>query len=107
MKRNMELVREILLRIERDGRPELSQVPSIDGHDEGTVTSHVALLMDAGLISAIDASTMDSEDYIQLGLTWSGHECRDNVRDPAIWRKTKAGAANVGSLSLGVMAELA
>lgn len=107
MKRDMDLIRAILLKVEEDGEPELRHVPAIDGYDEATITSHVALLVDAGFISAIDASTLDSEDYLQIGLTWAGHEFLDNVRDPEIWRTTKAGAAKIGTFSIGILAELA
>lgn len=107
MKRDTDLVRAILLKIEEEGNPELRQVPVVEGYDEGLVTSHVALLMDAGLVSAIDASTLDSEDYIEIALTWAGHEFLDNVRDPEIWRTTKSGAAKLGSYSIGLLADLA
>jgi hypothetical protein len=107
VKRDMDLVRTILLKIEEDGDPELRQVPTIEGFDEGTVTSHVALLMDAGLVSAIDASTLGSEDYIEIGLSWAGYEFLENVRDPEIWRTTKSRAAKVGSFSLSVIADIA
>lgn len=107
MKRDMDLIRAILLKIEDEGDPELRQVPAIEGYAENVVTSHIALLMDAGLVSAIDASTLGSEDYIEIGLSWAGHEFLDNIRDPEIWRTTKSGAAKLGSFSLSLIADLA
>jgi hypothetical protein len=107
MKRDMDLVRSILLEIEARGDPELRNVPFIQGYDEGVVTSHVALLLDAGLASGIDASTMDGQDYMEIGMTWAGYEFLDNVRDPEIWRTTKTGAAKLGSFSLSLIGDLA
>jgi hypothetical protein len=40
-------------------------------------------------------------------LTWEGHEFLDAVRDPEIWRKTKAGAATTGGFTLGLLKDLA
>ena len=107
MKRDMDLIRTILLKIEEQGDPQLRRVPTIQGADEHTVRSHVGLLLDAGLVRAIDASTYSSRDYLEIGLTWEGHEFLDNIRDPEIWRKTKSGAKKVGSFSIGILAEIA
>lgn len=107
MKRDMDLVRQILLAIERDGTPELRRAPDVEGYSPQQVTHHIALLSQAGLISAIDASSTSGKAYIQIGLTWDGHEFLDDIRDPEIWRQTKAGAAKVGSFSFGLFADLA
>jgi hypothetical protein len=103
----MDLVREILMAIEMEGAPSLASVPDLPGHSDATVTHHVALLLEAGLVTAIDASSMDGRDFIEIGLTWHGHEFLESVRDPEVWRKTKAGAAKVGSFSIGLLADLA
>ncbi len=107
MKRDMELVRDLLLKIEAEGAPALDVVPAMAGFDEGVVIEHVRLCYDAGLISAIDATTLDGRDYMELELTWYGHEFVDQIRDPEIWAKTKAGASKVGSWSIGIIGELA
>jgi hypothetical protein len=82
-------------------------VPEIEGHAAEQVLNHIPLLMQADLITAIDASSMDGADYMAIGLTWQGHEFLDNVRDPDIWKTTKAGAAKVGSFSIGLVSDLA
>jgi len=107
MKRDMDLVRQLLLTIERDGTPELQDVPIVEGHDARLVVYHVRLLKEAGLANAMDVSTLDGEEYIQIAMTWQGHEFLETVRDPEIWRKTKTGAAKVGSFSIALIADLA
>lgn len=103
----MDVVRAILLAIEERGNPELSGVPNVHGYDAASITYHVRLLREAGLVSALDVSTLDGEEYIDIGLTWRGHEFLDNVRDPEIWRHTKSRAAKLGSFSLGILADVA
>jgi hypothetical protein len=103
----MDLVRSILLKIEGEGDPELREVPQIKDYDTANVTYHVRLLHEAGLVSAIDASTLDGEEYIDVGITWAGHEFLDDIRDPEIWKAAKSGATKLGSYSLSVLADLA
>jgi hypothetical protein len=106
-KRDMDLVRSILLRIEENDAPEFVQMPSFEGIDEEIVAYHIRMMKEADLLDAVDASTMSGEDYIHISITWRGHEFLETVRDPAIWQKTKAGAAKLGSFSLSIIGEIA
>lgn len=107
MKRDMDLIREILLTIEAEGDPELPGLPELPSWSAERVVYHVRLLREAGLVNAVDASTLDGEDYIQVGMSWGGHEFLEKVRDSEVWIKTKASAAKVGSFSISLIAELA
>lgn len=107
MKRDMDLVRSLLLAIETDGKPTLSKVPTFEGFDHKTVAEHVRLLIEAGWLTAIDASSFGGTNYFDLGLTWDGHDFLDKVRDSEIWGQTKAGAKKVGSWSIALLGELA
>lgn len=107
MKRDMDLVRLLLLRIEQEGSPALRNVPEVEGFDEATVAHHISLMLQAGLVTAIDASSFDGLAYLEIKMTWHGHEFLETIRDPEIWQSTKAGAAKVGSWSIGIIAELA
>jgi hypothetical protein len=40
-------------------------------------------------------------------LTWFGHDFLDSVRDPAIWKATKEGAAKIGGFSVHLLGALA
>jgi hypothetical protein len=107
MKRDMDLVRGILLALEaRD--PEESGAVHVDGYTERAVMYHSRLLMQAGLIEAIDSPVLqDAIRVIPLRLTWSGHEFLDAARSPAMWSAAKKRAGDgFASLPLDVVKAL-
>lgn len=104
MKRDMELVREILFCAEKD--EDLSVLEKQHGADK--VVGHVAIMQDAGLVDAI--VERDSEGRLFLAvlfrLTWAGHEFLDNARDNTLWKKTmKVIGGKVASASFSVLTE--
>ena len=108
MKRNMDLVRSILLAIERDHTEPFEEVSLVfDGHSAEEVSYHVQLMVEAGLIHGEDYSTLGNYEWAAQSLTWTGHEFLDNVRDPDVWAKTKDGAKKAGSFGLDVLGALA
>lgn len=104
MKRDPEILRSILLTAEADS-DWLATMSTVGRchDDEDTLIGHLHLLEDAGLLAAYE------QHGCVLGwrMTWQGHEFLDQVRDPDIWRKTKAGAAKLGSSSIRLLGELA
>jgi Hypothetical protein (DUF2513) len=53
MKRDMDLVRQILLQVQAKDEEELGQKPlEIDGYDLATVARHVEIMQEAGLVDA-------------------------------------------------------
>lgn len=107
MKRDMDLVRQILLEVEKQPDPRQPADLKIEGYDEGTIYYHVMLLSEAGLVEAIDFSHMTAVVWRPQRLTWVGHEFLDDIRDPEIWRRTKEGAQKVGGFGLDVFGALA
>ncbi len=106
MKRDMELVRTILLRVEEKGDPLDSEQIDIEGVDEFTVSYHVELLHQAGLITAWEHPAIGRYQWDPIALTWQGHDFLDSVRDPEVWAKTKAGAQAVKSWSFDTLKEI-
>lgn len=112
----MELIRSLLLEIE-DGRvafstlsKETADALGVDPQDAlpreeaDTLEHHLDLLREAGFVELIELSG----GYWQVErMTWKGHEFIATIRDPEAWRKTKAGAAKVGSFSAKTIAEVA
>jgi len=90
MKRDMDLVRKILFKIEES--PEFSFISpfEIEGYEQEQVSYHVELLDEAGLISARDLSTMGEYCWIPDRLTWEGHEFLEASRDDKRWEKAKS-----------------
>src|SRR4051812_28897908 len=92
MKRDMDLVRSILIELEKRESDWASTNPTIDGRTEGDVSHHVFLMMQAGLVFGDDITHMESQNREALasGVTWQGHEFLDLVRSDTRWNKIKA-----------------
>jgi len=97
MKRDMDLVRKILLAVE-ELPPTIVQprTLSIPDASDPIVNEHVHLLDEAGLIEAIDASTRGSAAWIPMRLTWEGHEFLESMRNESVWNKAKSELASRG-----------
>lgn len=91
MKRDMDLVRLILLKIEKDYVSTALYNIEIDGYDKETVAYHCKILYEAGFISDYSARYADNELYIFAvgSLTWEGNDFLDKIRDDSTWHKTK------------------
>lgn len=105
MKRDMDLVRDILLFLE--GRNSSAHVKSeafpMEGRSASEIQYHLNLIYQAGFLNGEPIKSSTSERLISVlpfDLTWQGHEFLETVRDPEIWRKAKAGAASAGTASI-------
>ncbi len=106
MKRDMDLVRSILLKIEasEDDRRAGIKLGSVEGHSAVEVSYHVKLLAQAGLIEAKHLSTFDTSKWVPRQLTWAGHEFLDAARDANLWERAKCTVLKqTGGLSLEVL----
>jgi hypothetical protein len=87
MKRDMDLIRLLLLRSEGD--EEAAQL--VEKYEVPERAYHVALLQQAGFVDA--DITCDEHGQpngaIVRGLTWQGHEFLDAMRDDTVWKKAK------------------
>ena len=97
MKRDMDLVRLILLEIEKSSEDPRAQIYlEIPNYTSEQVSYHVMILNDAGLIEACDFSAMGSDNFwCPKRLTWSGHEFLDAARNDSIWNKAKEKASSI------------
>ena len=90
MKRDMDLVRDILLAVEEHDddrfRPLELDIPD---RPQPEVSYHVMLLADAGLIDAADLSSPNRLDWRPRRLTWAGHEFLEVARNNSIWSRAK------------------
>ena len=90
MKRDMDLIRQILLTLENAEEFETPLNLTVDGYDENEIVYHVYLLDQAGLIKAFDFSNDTFPDWRASHLTWSGHEFLAAAKDDTRWKKAKA-----------------
>ena len=91
MKRDMDLVRLILLEIEDKYRSTAIYDLAIDGYDTEMVAYHCKILYEAGLISDYKAQYADNAIYVfGVGsLTWDGNDFLEKIRDDSQWKKVK------------------
>lgn len=91
MKRDMELVRKILFKIEDtvDNVAEYNLL--IDGYSMEQIAYHCAILNEGGYIYAYKGDYASNKIYsFGVGrLTWEGHEFLDNIRADTVWNRTK------------------
>lgn len=85
MKRDMELIRLLLLEQEGGEAP-----PELSEYSEEDALYNYALMVDAGLIVA----SLTPETGVPIAvsvcrLTWAGHDFLDATRDSKIWKMAK------------------
>jgi hypothetical protein len=88
MKRDMDLVREILLQVEASSQVGGWIDLELKGHPPEEVAYHVMILSEADLIRAYDVSTLGEFCWKPSSLTWHGHEFLDASRNDTVWKKT-------------------
>lgn len=105
MKRDMDLVRKILLELEEKEDPvQPLQDLEIPGYSPAQISHHIELMAQADLITAHDFSTMNSYEWCPTNLTWQGHEFLDTARNETIWNKAKGRLTEVtGGWSLELL----
>ena len=104
MKLDHDVVRGLLLRIEREHDLPDWQLPIGDKDDYSRFYA-ATKLVEAGFIKAerVPGTEPDEEYWVITELTKHGHDFVDTVRDPAIWNKTKAVAKKTGAATLDAM----
>lgn len=108
MKRDLELVRKMVLAVEEAPTGYAPQL-SFDDYTGAQVGYHAYLLVDAGLAKGHDVSTMGSEgpEAMITSLTWAGHEFAEAARDDTRWQKAMGLVkAKGGSVTLGILTQL-
>ncbi len=106
MKRDMELLRLILLKLEEvEPFQFVYGPPEVGGYEPLDVAYHVRLLFEAGFIGAqFSANDAGPPSIIISHLSWRGHEFLDAAREESRRRKAvavvkeKAGAVTIGLL---------
>ena len=109
MKRDMDLVRKILIVMSENGSgayilwdAELSDYPTEQ------IFHHAHLMSQGGLIDAADTSSLDSPlpTAIPLSITWNGHEFLDASRDETLLEKAKKHVIKpTGGVAMSVLTE--
>lgn len=107
MKRDMDLIRAILLVVESypSGFAPKIEIP---GYTQEEINYHAFLLGEAGLARVCDMTNHDSTspEAIITQLTWAGHEFLDSARENQIWNQAKDLINKVGGASIQIWVSL-
>jgi hypothetical protein len=113
MQRNMDLIRELLLKLEAlpmrpggtvDITPDAEEI-AVPGYDSNQIGYHLTQIRKAGYIDEGGSHPM-----VGIGfhcLTPAGHDFLDSVRDPETWAKTKKAAARAGGFTIDILRDIA
>ena len=115
MKRDMDLVRKILIKIEKDWGYEYLESSisnreiKIEGYSDSAVHYHLRIMVEAGLITCIfpegDSHTLST--YIKYPpeiITWEGQEFLETIRKERTWEKLKKEAVNLSFAAIKMKA---
>lgn len=105
MKRDMDLARDILFAIETAEGDPLEWVEiTLPDRSEVEITYHIMILKEAGLIEAVDVSTLSGSEWKAQRLTWKGHDFLDAARSNTLWERAKTETLKqTGGLSLDLL----
>ncbi|WP_423357146.1 DUF2513 domain-containing protein [Pseudomonas citronellolis] len=112
MKRDKDLIRELLLAIENLDIPSPGSMYiypgrfQLEGYDDQQILYHLKLIADAGYLQ-VSGKQQPIDGYMIQGLTNGGHDFADAIRDPDVWIKTKKGAEAAGGFTLDLLKDLA
>lgn len=114
MKRDMSLVRHLVLAIEASPSGFAPRDLAVDGYTHEEIGYHLHIMLEAGLIRGADVTTQGakSPEAIATSLTWAGHEFADAARSEELWAKAmeltkeKAGSVTI-ELIMKLLASLA
>jgi len=98
MKRDMDLIRKILIALE-DSKQTQGWIPlKFDSYSDDQISYHIKILAEQGIITATDCSSMKNFTWHAKGLTWDGHDYIDAIRDEASWQKVKEWVKSTGKI---------
>jgi len=95
MKRDWDVIREVLLEVEALSDDEKDGFVYKQG-DGDIKTEHAILLWRAGYIGAIDGADLDGIGLVSPELTWAGHDLLDTLRSKPVWERIKSTAKEKG-----------
>ena len=110
MKRDMELIRKILMQLEDSPTHNLPVQLSIEGYIPEEINYNVGIAWKGGLIEIYDKpiSTLNSTTrYLLKCLTWEDHDFLDASRNDNVWKRVlKVGKEKGGGLAFEIIKAL-
>ena len=99
MKRDMDLVRNILLKVEEHEHGHAPRKVEIEGYSDEQIGYHAWLMGEAGLLHVADTTCMDSPSPVAIptSMTWEGHEFLEAARQSSTWEAAKEKISKAGA----------
>ena len=100
MKRDMDLIRDILLAVENHPYSCAPFEVQVASHTPAEIGYHVMLLHQAGFLEAASTQAISDTDascWKPISLTWEGHEFLEAARSSENWVKVKQIIVEKGS----------
>ena len=114
MKRDMDLIRDILLAVEAkpDPKPVRMKEFEVPNHpDSSPRRKHFVMMAGAGFfdceVTRSKTNPARIYDVLVFDLSWSGHDYLDAIRDPKIWKGVKKKTGEIGNSSFEFVVEIA
>lgn len=108
MKRNWDMIRNILLRVEELEPNALLTLESFPMNEHNEVSHHLEILEEAGLLYGKIHKTPGGSphSFHLIRLTWLGHDFLESIRSDIMWEEIKAqlNAKKVGMKIENIMA---
>ncbi|EKF36684.1 DUF2513 domain-containing protein [Bacillus xiamenensis] len=89
MKRDMNLIREILIKLEEHENPNVWLSIEIENEDPVKVSYHIKLLSEARMLEGKDLGIDQYFCWKARSLTYQGHELLDSMRDGTVFKRVK------------------
>lgn len=98
MKRDLNLVREILLWTDQQEEGSFGCNPEIPEYTEEQVAYHVHIMGQAGLVESADITDMGSSSPagLLMSVTWAGHDFIRVSKDETTWKKAQSKVLSSG-----------
>lgn len=96
MKRDWDVIREVLLEIESLNSAKIERIEYEVANDDTSKSENAFLLWQAGFIQGVNCSTSDGNAVIAQDLTWKGHELLDTIRVKTVLERIKKAALEKG-----------
>lgn len=109
MKRDLDLIRKLILAVEDLPTGSVLSDIQIDGYSAEQIGYHSYLVVDASLAEGLDVgtSTDTSPNWQIMNLTSAGHDFADSARDEGNWKKaTSIVKSKTGGATLDVVKEV-
>lgn len=105
MKRNMDLVRAILIAMEKSDATRFSESDiQVEGHTQEGIEYHLCIMKDAGLLDGIVQSYYGRWSF-DVWLAWLGHEFLEAFREDTRWNRTKGILSKAGERGFEIILE--